>query len=165
MDVRAVHLIELSIPLVRPFRTSFGEERDRRAILVRVEADAADGWGECVASTAPRYSEEWVDGAWVALGQHLVPSMLDGGAIEGPEEVAGRLRWARGHRMAKASLEAAVLDAWLRLRNRGLASYLGTVHDRVECGVSVGIAPSFDELMDEVHGYLERGYRRVKLKI
>jgi O-succinylbenzoate synthase len=35
----------------------------------------------------------------------------------------------------------------------------------VDCGVSVGIAPTLEELLDEVTGYLEQGYRRIKLKI
>jgi O-succinylbenzoate synthase len=67
--------------------------------------------------------------------------------------------------MAKATLGNAVLDAELRAHGRSLASYLGAVRDRVECGVSVGIAPSTDALVEQVGGYLAEGYRRIKLKI
>jgi O-succinylbenzoate synthase len=67
--------------------------------------------------------------------------------------------------MAKATLENAVLDAELRAQGRSLASYLGAVRDRVVCGVSVGIAPSSETLLEQVAGYLAEGYRRVKLKI
>jgi O-succinylbenzoate synthase len=67
--------------------------------------------------------------------------------------------------MAKATLENAVLDAELRAQGRSLASYLGAVRDRVVCGVSVGIAPSAETLLEQVAGYLAEGYRRVKLKI
>jgi O-succinylbenzoate synthase len=67
--------------------------------------------------------------------------------------------------MSKAALEAAVMDAWLRANGRRLADHLGAVRDRVECGVSVGIAPSPEAMLDEIAGYLARGYRRVKLKI
>ena len=35
----------------------------------------------------------------------------------------------------------------------------------MECGVAVGIADSVPELLDEVAGYVDAGYRRVKLKI
>jgi o-succinylbenzoate synthase len=163
--IRAVELREVALPLLRPFRTSFGEERDKRAVLVRVDGGDVEGWGECVASVEPRYSEEWLDGAWEVLGSHLVPAFLAGGPVAGPEETAARLAWVRGHRMSKAALEAAVLDAWLRARGRSLASFLGAERDRVPCGVSVGIAPTADDLLEEIGGYLERGYRRVKLKI
>ncbi len=39
------------------------------------------------------------------------------------------------------------------------------IRDRVECGVSVGIAASTDALLEQVEGYLAEGYRRIKLKI
>jgi O-succinylbenzoate synthase len=67
--------------------------------------------------------------------------------------------------MAKAALEMAVLDVWLQARATSLAAYLGAVADRVPCGVSVGIAASAEEMLEEIRGYLDKGYQRVKLKI
>ena len=165
LTIDSIEIREVALPLVRPFRTSFGEETLKRAILVRVVAPTGDGWGECAASEEPRYSEEWLEGAWGMLRDFLVPGLIQGGPIRGPGEVGQRLLWVRGHRMAKASLEAAVTDAWLRARGESLASFLGVTRDRVPCGVSVGIAPSISALLEEVEGYLARGYQRVKLKI
>ncbi len=163
--IQRVELREVALPLVRPFRTSFGEEREKRAILVRVLTDHDEGWGECVASSEPRYSEEWLDGAWSVLERHLCPGLLRNPRVERPEDAGATLSWVRGHRMAKASLDAAALDAYLRNRGERLADFLGAVRDRVPCGVSVGIAPSVEALLEEVQGYLAQGYRRVKLKI
>jgi o-succinylbenzoate synthase len=167
--VRAVELREVALPLVRPFRTSFGEETDKRAILVRVVLstglDEVQGWGECVASTDPLYSEEWLDGSWLLLANYLCPALLRSGSFSDPVEVEARLRVVRGHPMAKAAALAAVLDAWLRARDEGLAAFLGGVRERVPCGVSVGIAPTVEALLDEINGYLDRGYQRIKLKI
>ena len=165
LPIESIEIREVALPLIRPFRTSFGEESLKRAILVGVEAGGAQGWGECAASEEPRYSEEWLDGAWAMLRDFLAPSLIRAGSVRDPDEVGERLRWVRGHRMAKASLEAAVLDAWLRSRGQGLASFLGSVRERVPCGVSVGIAPSVEALLEEIQGYLARGYQRVKLKI
>jgi O-succinylbenzoate synthase len=67
--------------------------------------------------------------------------------------------------MAKATLVNAFLDAELRAEGRSLAERLGAVHDRVACGVSVGIATSTESLLEQVSGYLAEGYRRIKLKI
>lgn len=163
--IEAFELREVALPLVRPFRTSFGEERDKRAILVRAQGADVEGWGECVASPEPRYSEEWLNGAWVALRDHFVPALLAGEGWGDPAMVRDRLGWVRGHRMARACLEAAVLDRWLRWSGQSLKEHLGGVRDRVPCGVSVGIAPSMDRLLEEVRAYLTAGYRRVKLKI
>src|SRR5690348_936253 len=153
------------MPLVRPFRTSFGEERTKRALLVRADAGDVGGWGECVASPEPRYSEEWIDGARMVISEYLGPALLAGGAIVEPADVGRRLSFVRGHPMSKAALEAAVLDAWLKAVGRSLAVHVGAVRDRVECGVSVGIAATPEDMLAEIQGYLAAGYRRVKLKI
>ena len=50
------------MPLVAPFRTSFGTETERDALLLRAVTDEAEGWGECVAMGEPLYSPEYVDG-------------------------------------------------------------------------------------------------------
>jgi len=153
----------VALPLVRPFRTSFGEEREKRAILVRTIGDDVEGWGECVASEEPRYSEEWLDGAWTALERWMAPAVV--GQANRPERVTESLGWIRGHRMAKAAIEAAVLDVWLRKAGVSLSDYLSGVRDRITCGVSVGIAPTVEEMLEEIRGYLAKGYRRIKLKI
>jgi O-succinylbenzoate synthase len=154
----------VAMPLVRPFRTSFGESTEKVCILARVETDDASGWGECVSEALPDYSEEWNDGAWIVLRDVLAPAMFAAGDVDA-EGLEGVFAFVRGHRMAKATLVNGLLDAELRAQRRPLASYLGGVRDRVECGVSVGIADSVDVLLEQVDGYLAEGYRRVKLKI
>jgi O-succinylbenzoate synthase len=161
--LRSVELRLISLPLVRPFRTSFGDETTKDAVLVRIGTDDGAGWGECVAGRDPRYSEEFNDEVWLTLRDQLVPSMLD--REISAEDLAGDLAWARGHRMAKAALEMALLDAELRVSGRSLAEHLGADKDRVACGVSVGITPTLEELLRQVDGYLADGYRRIKLKI
>jgi O-succinylbenzoate synthase len=167
--VQELELREVALPLVRPFRTSFGEERGKRAILVRAllsgDFGDAEGWGECVSSSDPLYSEEWLDGSWLILSKYLCPRLLEAETLHDPLEVEHRLKAVRGHPMAKAAVVAAVLDAWLRSRGQSLVSFVGGVHDRVPCGVSVGIAPTMDALLAEIRGYLDRGYQRIKLKI
>jgi len=75
------------------------------------------------------------------------------------------LSFVRGNPMAKGALIDAFLDAELKARGGSLAAYLGSERDRVECGVSVGITPTTEELLSQVDGYLADGYRRIKLKI
>ena len=162
--VRAVELRLVGLPLVRPFRTSFGEMTEKACVLARVETDDAHGWGECVASVEPDFSEEWNDGVWLVLRDFLVPALLAAGDVAA-EDLDAAFAGVRGHPMAKATLGNAVLDAELRAAGRSLASYLGAERPRVECGVSVGIAASAPALLEQVDGYLAEGYRRIKLKI
>jgi o-succinylbenzoate synthase len=160
--IEAVELRRVALPLVVPFRTSFGTQTVRDALLARVLTPSAEGWGECVALAEPLYSPEFVDGAELVIGRHLLPRLW---AVEHPDDVAPALAPVKGHPMAKAALELAVLDAWLRGAGKSLACHLGGVRPAVDVGVSVGIAESLEALVAQVDGYVADGYRRVKLKI
>jgi o-succinylbenzoate synthase len=164
--LRRVELVRVTLPMVVPFRTSFGLQTTREALLVHVESDAAEGWGECVTPTAPVYSEEYTDGAAQVLSDHLVPALLADHPSVTAALVGPRLRGFKGHRMAKAALETAVLDAQLRAAGVSLADHLGATTGRVPAGVSVGIPDGgASELIDLVSGYLEAGYLRIKAKV
>jgi O-succinylbenzoate synthase len=110
------------------------------------------------------YSPEYVEGAHDVVKRILLPMLLGAGDVDAAR-VGELLAPVKGHRMAKAAVETAVLDAELRARGESFAAHLGAVRDRVECGVSVGIASSIPALLDTVDGYLADGYRRIKLKI
>ena len=164
MRIEAVELIRLDLPLVTPFRTSSGVESVRDVLLARVLTPEAEGWGECVAGSEPVYTGEHVDGAHRVIRDHLLPRLMAREDLN-PDDVAPTLAPVKGHPMAKGALEMAVLDAELRSRGVSLAAHLGGVRDRVDAGVSVGIAASVPELVDRVLAHLDEGYRRVKLKV
>lgn len=165
MKITGVELRRIAMPLVAPFRTSFGTETERDVLLVRVVTPEAEGWGECVAMSEPLYSPEYVDGAAEVTRRFLIPRLADLGTMAGAHEAGRALAPFKGHRMAKAALETAVLDAELRAAGRSFAGFLGASRDRVPCGVSVGIMDSIPRLLDAVAGYLDEGYVRVKIKI
>lgn len=160
----AVELRVLHLPLVSPFTTSFGTEEVREVIVVRAQTADGEGWGEVVTQAAPLYSSEYTQGAWDVLSRYLVPTLLERRSFA-PEEVRAILRPFVGHRMAKAGLELALIDAALRAEGRSFADYLGAVHDRVPSGVSVGIQRDPAALVDAVGAYLDEGYVRIKIKI
>lgn len=160
----AVELRVLQIPLVSPFTTSFGTETVREVIIVTAETPDGRGWGEVVTQSEPSYSSEYTQGAWDVLTRFLAPAVLQRRTLA-PEEVSGILDRVVGHRMAKAGLELAVIDAALRTEGRSLARYLGAEKDRVPSGVSVGIQRDPQALVDAVAGYLDEGYVRIKIKI
>jgi O-succinylbenzoate synthase len=164
MNIEAVELRRVAIPLASPFRTSFGTQTERDVLLVRVITDQAEGWAECVATADPLYSSEYTDGARQVISGHLLPRLFAADHIHA-DLVAGLLKPVRGHRMAKAALETAVLDAQLKAAGVSLSRHLGATASHVEAGVSVSIYDTVPGLLDAVAGYLEAGYRRIKLKI
>lgn len=164
MKLETFDLYRVNLPLVSPFRTSFGTQTVKDALIVRASTDLGEGWGECVAMSEPLYSSEYLDAAEHVIEQHLAPRLFAAADLK-PHHVAPTLDQVRGHRMAKASLEMALMDAELRLAGISLASFLGGVREEVDCGVSIGIQENTAKLLDLVQGYLDEGYRRIKLKI
>ena len=162
--VRAIELHLVGIPLVRPFRTSFGTETEKVCVIVRANGDDGEGWGECVAGIDPGYSEEFNEGVWLVTRDFLVPALFAAGDVAA-DDLDAVLSGVRGNPMAKAALIDAFLDLELRAEGRSLAVHLGADNGRVACGVSVGIADSTESLLRQVDGYLAEGYRRIKLKI
>jgi O-succinylbenzoate synthase len=164
MKIEAVELRRILMPLVAPFRTSFGSETERDVLLVRAITPDSEGWGECVALKEPIYSPEYVDGAHDVIRTHLLPRIFAAGEIAA-SGVAPALESVKGHQMAKAAVETALLDAELRAEGVSFARHLGAVRESVDCGVSVGIYDSIDVLLETVARHLDEGYRRIKLKI
>jgi o-succinylbenzoate synthase len=164
VELEGFELRVLHLPLVAPFTTSFGTETVREVVIVRALTADGEGWGEIVTAEAPLYSSEYTQGAWDVAKRWLVPALLAERRIA-PERVAEVLAPFKGHRMVKAGLELAVLDAALRAEGRSLAAHLGAVQETVPSGVSVGIQRDPAALADVVGGYLDEGYVRIKIKI
>ncbi|MBV9217107.1 MAG: o-succinylbenzoate synthase [Acidobacteria bacterium] len=165
MKIRSIELTEINLPLVHFFETSFGRTHERRIILVRVEdADGAEGWGEVTCGESPGYSDEWTDSAWVTIEKILAP-MVVSKDVENASAVWDLMRWARGHRMAKSGIETACWDLEAKKRGVPLWRHLGGVHQTIECGVSIGIQDSVEQLMDKIRVEVGAGYKRIKIKI
>jgi len=164
MRLEHVELVRVAMPLVRPFRTSFGVQETRDVLLVHLWTNVGEGWGECAAHAEPFYNEEFTESTMLVLERWLVPALAGRDDLSGAVVVPAT-RTVKGYRAAKAGLEMAVLDAQLRTEGVSLAQHLGGTRDSIEVGVSVGIAPTVAELVEQVAGYVADGYRRVKLKI
>ena len=90
-----------------------------------------------------------------------------------PETVDAAIRdGVRGNWFARAGVETAAWDLEANARSTGLAALLGerlavTLRSAVDCGVALGIPPDRrpDILTKWVYDALQRGYRRVKIKV
>ena len=165
MKIKEIELRVIHLPLIRPFRTSFGTQTSREVLMVKVtNQNGTIGWAECVAMSEPLYSPEYVAGCLDLMKRSLLPALKSKQDITA-EDVPTILKPFLGGQMAKAALETAILDAQLRDQKISLAAYLGATKSKVECGVSVGIANNLEALGEEVKSYVDAGYRRIKLKI
>ena len=163
LNIDAIHLREINMPLAYPFETSFGLTTGRRILLIELEADGLTAWGECVAGEHPYFSDEMIDTAWIITETELAPRLLDA-EVRGGASCPDLFKQIRGHRMAKAAVENAVWDLEAQAKRVSLSELLGGTREKIPCGVSIGIQPSLEQLMDKVEMELAAGYQRIKLK-
>jgi O-succinylbenzoate synthase len=164
MRFDSVTLHEIALQLIAPFETSFGRTTARRIIIVELSAGDLTGWGECTASEDPYFNEEFTDGAWELIRSFVVPRLIDV-EVDEPESIAAALSPIRGNRMARAAVETAAWDLCARSREVPLWRLLGGDRPSIECGVSIGLQASVDDLLANVARELASGYRRIKIKI
>ena len=164
MLIEKIEIRHIKMELITPFETSMGVELDEEHIIVSVFSEGIIGWGECVAESVPYYSYETVSTAWHILKDFLIPELL-GKNINTIDEAINLFARVRGHRMAKAGLEAALWDVFAKSKNVSLSKLLGGTRNNIEVGVSIGIQSAPNVLINKVGGYLNDGYQRIKIKI
>lgn len=163
--VKIIDLIEIEMPFVHPFRTSFGEQLDKQAILVRVEDDDGNiGWGETPVDDQPSYCYETIKTAWHIQNDFLIPKMKENTKTT-IEDIMYSFQPIRGHEFAKAGIEAALLSLKAAQDNISLGNLYGSTKREIPTGVSIGIQKSVDYLVKRVGEFLNQGYQRIKIKI
>lgn len=164
MRLVAVDLLRLELDLRFPLRTSAGEHRHRPLLILRLTTDEGIGYGECSALEEPTYTEEYADGAEAVLAAHLIPRVLQVERELTLLEAIALMEPVRGHAMAKAGLEMALLDAELSARSLSLAAYLGASRRAIPAGANISLGTP-DTICQAIEGVVKDGYRRVKVKI
>ncbi len=164
MKIEAITLREIRMPLVHFFETSFGRTTERRILLLTVHTDGIDGWSECTAGEHPFYNEESIDTAWYVTKGYFAPALL-GKSVNSGRDVPKLIERVRGHRMARAAVENAVWDAEAIGKQVPLWQLLGGTHTEINCGVSIGIQDSPEQLLEKIAIELDAGYQRIKVKV
>ncbi len=164
MKLEAITLREIQMPLVHFFETSFGRVYSRRILLLTAHCDGVDGWSECVAGEDPFYSSEWIETAWPVIQHYLAPAVL-GRTLTSARESVHWMAKVRGHQMAKAAVENALWDAEAQQKQQPLWKLLGGSRREIQCGVSIGIQDSVEQLLQKIETELASGYRRIKVKV
>ena len=157
-----VDAIVVRLPFVSPFGTSVHTWTCKEAVLLRVESGGLVGWGECVADPDPYYAYETTTTARHVIREFLLPCVEPGLTIG---ELASRFRRVRGHGMAKATVENALLDLLAKRDGVPLHELLGAPGKPIPSGISIGLQDSVEALLAAVAEAVERGYHRVKMKI
>jgi len=171
--ITRVELYELTLPLVEPFIIPGGAIAERRSVIVALRDDAGHtGYGEAPPFELPFYSEETLASARDLLERVLAPRVA-GREFDAPEAVDAAIRdGVRGNPFARSAIETAAWDLEAHACGNGLAALLAErlgvrAATSVPCGVALGIPADRrpETLTRWVADAVERGYRRVKVKV
>ena len=97
------------LPLVSSFETSFSVQTHREALLLKIVSDDVCGWGECVTAPAPYYCYETNSTSIHIIKKFLVTLLMTLRNFS-IHDVLLKFERIRGHHMAKAAVENALLD-------------------------------------------------------
>jgi o-succinylbenzoate synthase len=154
--------VVVRLPFVHPFGTSVQVWTCKEALLLRVESEGIVAWGECVADPDPFYMYETTETARHILKDFLLPLVEPGITLA---ELGKRFQHVRGHGMAKATIENALLSLIAQQKKIPLHTLLGFPARKIMSGISIGLKETQDELLRTVEEAVERKYHRVKMKI
>ena len=157
-----VDLVTVKIPFVAPFGTSVHIWTEKEAMLMRLEAARAAAWSECVSDPDPFYAYETNTTARHIIRDFLLP-LVEPDMTLG--ELEGRFRRVRGHGMAKATIENALLMLIAVQRGVALHELLGWPATPIMSGLSIGLQDTRDALLAAVGRAVTKGYHRVKMKV
>lgn len=165
MNITKIESYHVQLPLVAPFKTSYGFLSHKAMdILVVTDELGNQGYGELVAFKQPDYTEETLETARLILANHLIPLLVQS-QITHPDDVTRLFSVIRGNWMAKSSLETAIWDLYAKRHKKSLAELFSSQTDKLSVGVSIGIQKSVQDLIEVVSRYVAEGYTRIKLKI
>ncbi len=163
--IDSIELYIVKLPLIRPFETSFSVQTHREAMLLRLTAGDTAAWGECVAGADPYYSYETNETAMHIIKGYLAPLLLQQKeelTVEGLMDSYARVR---GHNMAKAAVENALLNLLALLNEVPLYQLIGGENGKIMSGISIGIKDKIDDLLVVIDEAVRRKYHRIKIKI
>jgi O-succinylbenzoate synthase len=163
VEIAAIDLVRVAVPMIEPFRISSGEVSCKEALLVRLRSAGAFGWGESSAMPGGFYSQDTPDGCERQL-LNVLPALC-----------RTRFRtmrelelWLLGEELSpfvRVAIETAAWELLARHRNLPLGELFGLPRKSVESGLAVGLYPTLQELRDALERYEPKRYRRLKIKI
>lgn len=166
MELVKLEIIHYRATMKEVFETSFGKTRIRDTILIHViDYSGEEGWGEAPVDIGPWYSYETVYTAIHIIKDYIASILAKHRVIRDPWQYYGLVKIVRGHNMAKAGVEFALWDLYSKLQNKPLYKIVGGVKNKVEAGLSIGIIGDLDKLIRYIDKGLEKGYKRIKIKI
>jgi O-succinylbenzoate synthase len=163
MKIDKMDVYYVTLPLIYPWRTAYGEDAAIHSVLVRMVSGGQEGFGETTPFYAPTYSPETASSAFFLIKEIFGPFVV-GKEWASASALRDALAIFKGNPFAKAGIEIAwwVLEA--KLKKLPLHRLLGGKRNFVEAGQDFGIQDSIDMLLGNIEKAVREGFKRIKLK-
>ena len=163
MYIEKIELYYVSMPLIYPWRTAYGEDPAIDTVLCRMTADGIDGWGESTPLAGPLYSPEWAGGVFAVCKNWLAPALV-GKEVSSGEGLQDLLSIYKGNPFAKAALDTAWWALESRIKEKPLHKLLRANRSVVPVGADFGVMDHLDDLLRCIENALADNFPRIKLK-
>jgi o-succinylbenzoate synthase len=150
------------IPLLAAFSNSVGTTLARNSLILRLAKGGIEAFSECVTDETPSCTREDNGTALRAIRDVLGARLR--GEPPPPGEFLEATKRVSGSQMAKAAVEMLLWDYHAKASDRPLDEVLGASRGYAEAGIALGLGPE-REVRSRIEDALERGYKRVKVKI
>lgn len=163
MIIKNIEIGEVSIPLVRPFKTALRHVNYVEDILVRVTTeDGSVGYGEA-APTAVITGD--TKGSIIsAIRDYIKPALL-GMSIHSLDPVFRTLdSCIQKNTSAKAAIDIAIYDLYAKSLGRPLYQILGGNNTTIETDITISVNEISDMVADSLDA-IKQGYKILKVKV
>jgi len=163
MKIDSIEIHRVGMPLIYPFRTSYGNDDRIESVLVKMHSGGLYGWGEATPWQSPGYSSECAKTAFLVARDFLAPLLL-GEDIPDGKSLQKHLSPFKGNNFAKAAFDLAWWDLASRCEERPLHRMIGGTRPTVEVGADFGVMESVKLLLETIEDAVNKGFKRIKLK-
>ena len=164
MRIDALDVYYVSMPLIYPWRTAYGEDTDIHSVLVRATSGEYVGWSEACPLFAPTYLPESAGSVFYHVTEVFGPYVV-GREYETAAKLNERLGVFKGNSFAKGAIEVCWWTLQTAITGTPLHRSLGGQTREVVAGADFGIQDSIDMLLGKVQKAIDAGFPRVKLKV
>ena len=163
MKIQSIETFEVSVPLVKPFKTALRTVTTARSIyVVMTDETGRKGYGE--APPTHVITGETLVSIKHTIGAILAPA-LTGKDLANTEQLFTILHETIvGNTSAKAALDMAIFDLLAQQVNMPLYRYLGGYHETIETDFTVSVNEP-TEMAEDAKQYVAAGFNVLKIKV
>ncbi|MBH05141.1 MAG: o-succinylbenzoate synthase [Phycisphaeraceae bacterium] len=164
MRLDRLKIVQVSLPLIRPWRTAYGDHGTVGGVLVNACSEGDDVWVESTPFDHPIFCPESSTSVFFNLRDIFGPHVI-GKNFDNTASVINHLSSFRGNPFAKAAIDHCFWALESVKQHKPLHKLLGAERHKVPVGADFEVMDSIDDLLAHIAQAIDIGFPRVKLKV